>query len=850
MIPLLLRQLRAEVRSAPLLLALTIAGVALGVASVTSIQLLNRSAVGAFTAGLSAVGESADLAVVGTRSTFAEDAFLRVLADRDVERAWPICQVQVKIARHRGMFLDLVGTDPLLVRGAPFDYGELAGADEGADEISAVIARGLAERLGLARGDSFEVTSGSRRVQLRVALLVDLAARAPLLGERTAFVDVADLQERFGRVGQLTRVDVRLREGAAVEPAAERLAAALGQGFRVLTPDQLGERAEGLLQAFRLNLTALSLVSLFVGVFLVFGAVQAQLLRRREAFGVLRSLGATRRQVIALALAEVALVGAAGTLLGLPIGRAAAAAHLRDVSGTLTNLYLLDEIEALDFPAWIAALGLAVGVGGSLLGALLPALDLCRRDPRELLGSRALEERAGRAARPLLLAGLGVLALAGAAYGVLEGRWQPAGFLLGLAILAALALATPAAVDAGSRLAGRLLRARGGGFGYWYGAAAARLRLSSSAVAAAALGAAVSLLFGITLMIGSFRDTVAVWVDSTIRADVYVTTESWSRGVDAAELDGELAAAIAAEPGVAAVDRLRKFLAWIGDRRVAMVGVDMDLDCGRSRFPLVEGDADAVFRALLAPAGAGAVLVGEPAARSLGLAVGGFVAVETERGPVRLPIAGIYYDYTSEFGTIAMDLATMAARFGPGPVNSLSVYLEPGASAEDLIDRLRERHQGEPLVFTSNAELRAAVFRVFDQTFLVTRLLQVMSLLVAACGVALTLLVQARERAAELALYRALGALRLQVFRVFLGQGLYLGLLGLVLGAAGGLGLAWVLIHAINRAYFGWTIQWHLPLATLALQSLLIAATAVAASALPAWRASGSAAAVLARDEE
>jgi len=196
-----------------------------------------------------------------------------------------------------------------------------------------------------------------------------------------------------------------------------------------------------------------------------------------------------------------------------------------------------------------------------------------------------------------------------------------------------------------------------------------------------------------------------------------------------------------------------------------------------------------------------------------------------------------------------MDLRTMADAFGPGPVNSVALYLLPGADPDAVADRIRARFPGAPLNLRSNRSLRAEVLRIFDQTFAVTRLLQVMALLVAATGITLTLLILARERRGELALYRALGAHRRQVFGFFVGKGLGIGVAGLALGLAGGAALAAVLIYLINRAYFGWTIQVAWPWSSLASAAATIVAAAVAASVYPALAASRAPAGQLSRDD-
>jgi len=351
---------------------------------------------------------------------------------------------------------------------------------------------------------------------------------------------------------------------------------------------------------------------------------------------------------------------------------------------------------------------------------------------------------------------------------------------------------------------------------------------------------------GITLMVGSFRRTLEIWVDATVRADVYVTTESWARGRREATHDPPHVAAGAAWPGVRAVDRLRQVSAVVAGRRVSLAGVDMELPAGSRRFALLEGDAEAAFRDVRER---GAALVGEPLARRSSLSVGDVLRVPGPDGEIEFPVAGIFYDYGNESGSAVVDLATLARAFGPGPVQNLALYLDPGLDVDRVVDALKERFAETPLRFRSNARLRTEIFGIFDQTFAITRLLQGMALVIAAAGITLTLLILAREAVAETALYRALGARREQIFRVYLGKGLGIAAFGLVLGAVGGVALALLLIFVINRSYFGWTIALHWPWGALAREGATILAAAALASLYPAARASRTPASELSRDD-
>ncbi|MEB3323244.1 MAG: ABC transporter permease, partial [Synechococcaceae cyanobacterium] len=437
------------------------------------------------------------------------------------------------------------------------------------------------------------------------------------------------------------------------------------------------------------------------------------------------------------------------------MGYAAARANVDVVSATLTNLYLLQEIETLRLPPSLYVLAALIGIGGALAGALLPALDMSRRDTKALLAPFTLHERLRTRAVPLFLVGTVTLAGTAAWYLAAGYRWRPAGFALAIALMLALPLLTPFVVQTLAGLAG----ARD--FGVRYSLRSLGVRLQTTAFATAGLGVAVSMMVGITLMIGSFRETLSVWVNSSLRADVYITTPSWrGRGEDAT-LDAELTAALGDLPGVRAVDRLRGFPAYSGTRRVALAGVEMGIPFGESRFPLLAGDRTT---ALAAVHRAGAVLVSEPLARKAGLWTGDSLPLTTPAGERRFAIAGVYYDYSSESGTVIMNIATLAGAFGPGPPNSIALYLEPGRDPDRVVDEIRAGFPDVALLLRSNRTLRAEVFTIFEQTFAITQILQAMALLIAVCGITLTLLVLARERLSELALYRALGAQTRQIF--------------------------------------------------------------------------------------
>ena len=378
-------------------------------------------------------------------------------------------------------------------------------------------------------------------------------------------------------------------------------------------------------------------------------------------------------------MTEVALLGSLGAAAGVALGYGVAQANVRLVSATLSNLYLLEEISRLDMTPGLYLLGFAIGVGGAVVGALLPALDVARRDTRALLSAFTLHETVGNLAPRLF--GLGVaLPLAAALwYGVHGRHWQHAGFVLAVVLLVTLPLLTPLLVR------GLCARIPVRGFGLGYSLKGLGVRLQTTSVAVASLAVAVSMLVGVTLMIGSFRQTLSVSIGTSIRADVYISPASWRGTGRDGGLEPDVMAILTGHPAVRAVDHLRRFHGYTGDRRIIISGVAMNLPEGHGRFPLMPGALPEPYRAARERDG---VFLGETLARRAGIWVGDTLPLHTPDGVQRFPVVAVYADYSTGDGAIVMDLRTMERAFGAGPVNSTALYLQPGSDTAAVVTEL------------------------------------------------------------------------------------------------------------------------------------------------------------------
>jgi len=479
---------------------------------------------------------------------------------------------------------------------------------------------------------------------------------------------------------------------------------------------------------------------------------------------------------------------------------------------------------------------IAAGMGAVLAAAWFPAREAASLAPQTVLTEGRRPSAARLHSRWLLAAGAiaWVLALA-LTRSAFSARHPPAGFLAALLILVGGALMAPAAARVLLVLAAPAVKR-------WpslrLAAGELRTGLRRAVVAIAALGSALAMVIAISIMITSFRRTVDLWIEQTVRADLYVSPASLEVAGPSAMLEPDVIAAASALPGVRAVDRLRRIDGLtLGGRSVRASAVIFDVIAQESTFwflaidPALAG-ATTSEAVLKSAARQGAVVVSEPLARRHRVTAGDTLRLATPAGPKGFRIAGVFRDYSSDAGLILFDLPTYSRAFQDSTVNSIALYLRDPAAGPALRQQLLASVGGRhALIVRSNRDLRQAALTEFDRTFAVTMTLKLITVIVAIAGVFFTLTVSVAERRAEIGVLRALGASTGQVRRMVLGEALLIGLAALVIGSATGIALARLLVFVVNPQFFGWTILWILS------PRVLLEAVAVVAGAalLAAW---------------
>ncbi len=851
---LILRQLRSEILRS----LITIVGVAAGVAVVLAIRLTNASAVNGFEAALELTSGRAALEIVG--SGFGIDE--RVLPAIDAVGAYgttsPVIDGDLLVNigprsltedRRRWELVRVLGVD--MLRDFPVrDYDVAATGEDTAppetaldvlallsDPQAVVITRAFADRHGLAVGDRLPVVVGDRPLELRVRGLLEAEGPATLLDGNFFLMDLAAAQWAFDRLGRLDRIDVKLHDDVDVGEAERAIAATLPPGLVVQRPSRRGQQVEQMLAAFHLNLSALSSIALLVGLFLVYNAVSVSVLARRQEIGTLRALGVSRRQVQALFLGEAAVFGVLGVAVGLPLSRALADITVSLTSATVNTLYVAAAAAPPALRWSDIAVAAGIGVPLSLVAAWLPAREAAAVPPTAVLrGADRVEARTSNQARTRIAAVvLLVLAAAFSQLPVVAGM-PLAGYLACVALVFGAALLVPTLLQAGARH-GRAFWYRVFRAGGWLAHAALGGAIGRVSVSVAALAVSLAMMVAITVMVGSFRQTVIDWVGQSLQADLFVGPASRREGARQPTVSRGVEDVVRAHPDVLAVDAFRSVTVPYESSLISMGSGDfaVQLQHGGMRFKALAGDAAQV---LASARTADIVLVSEPFATRYGKRVGERVVLATPHGPTSFAIVGVYYDYSSDRGVVMMDNQTLSRHFGEQRPTGLTVYLKDVTRAATVRRELMERFDGTAGVhiFTNRA-LRDEVLRIFDSTFAITYALQAVAVMVALLGIVGTLMTLVIERRRELGILRAVGASRAQVRAMVVAEAAMLGTISQVAGLAIGLLLAVILVYVVNVQSFGWTIHLMIPWMPLAQMWVLVTAATLLAGVYPAHRA-------------
>jgi putative ABC transport system permease protein len=815
----------------PVRTSLTILAIALGVAVVLAIDLAGGAATGSFRSSLETLAGDNDLEI--TAAGGIPETVVGTLATLP----YPI-QVSPRIEDY-AVIADTKKSLPLI--------GLDLVAEASAHTQSEFLLKSSSDNVFEHLGDTDSIWVGSStgyKAGDRVGLLMNDQVRdytvrgvyADSNGNQSSIVmDIAAAQRALTRSGRVDRILLKVPQTPILEDWQQRLRAVLPAGVEVRPQGTGTNENRRMLAAFRWNLRLLSYISLLVGAFLIYNTISVSVVRRRAEIGTVRALGASRGVILSAFVGEAACFGLAGALIGLPLGRFLATGAVRLMAATVESLYVSSRPGSIELNAASVLLALTIGVGVAVASAYSPAREASLVSPVEAMarGRREYDVRVHKSRDFWLALVLGVAAAAASRVPAVAGR-PLFGYLAAILLVAASALAMPAFVDALTSLSSKLL-------GKFFGveallasrSLAASLRRTS--VLVGALSTAIAMMTAVGIMVGSFRQTVMIWMQDQLPADLYLRPAGSAAADRHPTISSGLAEELAKLPGVAEVERLRIYEISFENMPASLASADLNIQRSHQDSDFFSGRPKEQVLAELRDSNA--VVVSEPFTYKHHKRAGDFMTLSLGEAKATFRIVDVYYDYSSERGSILMDRNTML-RYLPDPAPSnLAIYVSPEAHLEVVRAEIEKVAAGHRILLFSNRDLRSEAIRIFDRTFAITYALEAVAVIVAVMGIAGALLALVIDRRRELGLLRFLGAATGQVRKLILVEAGLLGLLANLAGMALGFALSLILIFVVNKQSFGWTIRFHWPVQILLGALTVVYAATVLAGLYPAQTA-------------
>jgi putative ABC transport system permease protein len=823
----------------PVRAILTILAVTLGVAVVLAIDLAGSAATGSFRASMETLAGDNDLEIVASGGV--PETVVGTIATLPYSiRISPRIEDSAVISDTK-QTIPLIGLD-LIAEGRFGSNESISGSS-----LSEAFAQSgnMMENLQTPESIWVGTSLGKKPGDVLRLLLNDKVREFAVRGvypdsngnESAIVMDLAAAQRALNRFGRVDRILLKVPESPSLEEWQERVRTILPVGVEIRTQGTGTNENRRMLAAFRWNLRLLSYIALIVGAFLIYNTISVSVVRRRPETGIVRALGASRNAVLVAFLGEAAFFGLAGAALGLPVGRVMASGAVKLMAATVESLYVSSRPGAIDLTRWSVVLAFTIGVGVAIASAYSPAREASLVSPVEAMarGRREYMTRVNKS-RDLWLAMFVASAAAGASrVPAIDGK-PLFGYLATVLLVIASALAIPAFTDAilsrTSRWLGKILGVE---------ALLASQSLSGSlrrtSVLVGALSTAIAMMTSVGIMVGSFRETVLIWMNDRLPADLYLRPAGAPAPDRHPTVSLELADKISRLPGVAGVDRLRAYEISYDGMPATLASVDLSALRSDHRSNFFSGRP--TEQVLSQIRDADAVVVSEPLTYKHHVRAGDTITLALGTSRPTFRIADVYYDYGSERGSILMDRQTML-RYLPDPTPSnLAIYVAPNTSVEAVRQEVTQASADYRVLLASNRDLRIEAIRIFDRTFAITYALEAVAVIVAVMGVAGALLALVIDRRREIGLLRFLGAAAGQVRKQILVEAGLLGLLANFAGLTLGFVLSLVLIYVINKQSFGWTIRFHWPVAILLGALSVVYAATVLAGLYPAQVAVG-----------
>jgi putative ABC transport system permease protein len=821
----------------PWQLGLAVLGIIVGVAVIVAIRLTQNSAFDAFdTATRTTIG-SASHRIVGTDG-WVSHATLESLMHAFPETALtPVLTRSLMLPDFPNRSVQLLGIEPISRAQANagerheivlFDPRELM-----VSPLAIVMNKHTADALGVQKESVVKVRIGARTSEVKVVDVLPGAESPGGIINDLFLADIASAQEILSFFDGVDHVNLQSRDQTRIEEIGAEVDQRFAGELELIDLAAESANIKRMTAAFYSNLTALSLMALLVGMFLIYNTETFLVIQRREIIVRLRALGVSRRQILCAVLFEAGLIGISGSIIGIAGGVLLANGLLGVVSTTINDLYFEAAITSISIDRATVSISLCIGVAATLIAALIPALNATRNEPNLVLNRITIRVPE---ARQIVVAAAIVFVLCNTlAWIVLDNSTSPNGGFASISLIViGFAALCPVAIIVLSRLGTlligphRLLPER-------LGLRTVSATLNRTGTATAALMIATAASIGIGIMVTSFRTSVSEWLDSSLRADLYVADGQFDNHLKDRKIPPSIVQRIEQLQEVQSTSNVVRREVSSGAKRIFLSAFTLNSIAEQS-FRFTSGEPSKLWAQWEAD---DVVLVTEPFAYHHGISVGDKIPLKTDFGEHFFDVVGVYRDYASERGSISLNRKTYDQHWRSSGYDGLGIYARAGTTVDELSTAVNHLLGEETsLIVKSTATLKQTSLEIFDRTFLITELLRAIAVTVSFIGVLGALLAQQLERSREYGTLRAIGLGHGEINRTVLSQTVLLGITAAIVAVPVGVLIGIVLIEVVNPRSFGWTMNLQIPLSLIMKSCGVAIVAAILAAVYPSYRAS------------
>ena len=834
----------------PIQVFLSILGISLGVAVIISIDLTNQSAKRAFSLSTNAITDQTTHFIMAGPSGLPQEILRQVTTELSIQNAAPIIEsngialVQTGLNQKKPIPIVLLGIDPFSEIAFRPHWSESSRAD-----ISGLISspntifstQSAADRLNLSTGDILHIEiNGIKHALTLIGILdIDNAVTDKALST-VIFADISTAQEITDRSDTISRIDLIISE-----PTASDIQDLLPDGIYVTPSESRNLSAEEITRAFDVNLSALGLLALVVGAFIIYNTITFSVVRRRKLIGMMRAIGVSRAQIFVLIIIEGIITGIAGAIAGIFLGIFLGKLILNIVVQTINDLYFSVTVNELTVEPTTILQATLLGILVATISAAIPAIEATRVPPGVTITRSSLEIATSKYIPYASITG--VLTLIASAFILLTPSTSLIlGFIgLFLLVLGGALLIPIMTVIVLTIIAPPLRYSLG-----VIGSIATRSILNSlsrTSIAIATLTIAISLTVGIGLMIQSFRSTVDIWLDTALGNGIYISSPSVSLDLEQSALEEAILTKLQMMSEIESIDTFRRTKVNSQNGQVNIVAIDTAYATFTRPDRFKYGDPEMVWD--LFQKGS-TVLISEPFAYRNDLHVGSHLLLNTNYGNRSFSVGAIYYDYSSSDGIIMINSNTYKELWQDEKISSASIHVSEGYNIDDVIFKISNMtDQVQTLEIRSDNQLKQAALEVFDRSFKITSVMRIIAIIIAFVGILGALLALQTESRKEMSILKTIGFVPSQISRLLAIQSVLIGLLAGIFSIPVGISMAAGLIYVVNSRSFGWSMSLHV-YSNVLFEAILIAVVAsLSACAYPALRTLTPPAFVDLRDE-